>query len=352
MAKKTRSSTGAKTAARPGWQRGQTNSPSRSAVRLSAAHRIVVLHGPETYLRSLYTDQLREALTAAHGDVEAVRHAGAQARVADVLDDCRSFGLMGQHKLVIVDEADQFVSAETRPALERYAFSPADNATLLFRSDTWRAGNLDKAIAKIGVVLKCELLGFGQAAAWAQRRAEKAHGAAIESTAVEALLERVGMDLGRIDAELAKLSAMTAGKPITRELVRAAVGMTREEEVWVIQSRLLGGGAEKAIRAVREALGPSKQPEAMVSFAMIDLARKLHTAARLLRAGIPEMQVSRQAKIWGEAQPAILAAARRADPDAAADLLDSAIESDAQSKTGRADPALALELLAVRFASL
>jgi len=85
---------------------------------------------------------------------------------------------------------------------------------------------------------------------------------------------------------------------------------------------------------------------------MIDLARKLHSAAHLLQAGSPDMQVARQVKIWGEGQRTILAAARGARPDRLADLLDTAIEIDAKSKTGRTNPPIALETLAVRFASL
>lgn len=319
---------------------------------LTADHRIVVLHGKEAFLRSLYADQLRDALTEAFGEVESLRFPGASAMLADVLDECRSFGLMQQHKLVTVDEADKFVTAQTRPALERYAANPVDSATLLLRSDGWRPGKLDKAIAKVGVVIKCAPLASAQASAWAERRSVKRHDCAIDSAAVTALLERVGVDLGRIDAELAKLAAMSMGKPITAELVRQAVGLTREEEVWAIQSRLIGRDASIAIRAVRDALGASKQPTVLVSFAMIDLARKLHASARLMRAGTPDMQVARRVKVWGEAQRAILSAAHRADPEILADLLDESVEADAKSKSGRTDPHLALERLAIRFASI
>jgi DNA polymerase III subunit delta len=338
MAKK-RSSTGARSA-----------TSSRTAP--TADHRIVVLHGKEAFLRSLYADQLRDALAQAYGEVESIRFPGASATLADVLDECRSFGLMQQHKLVTVDEADKFVSAQTRPALERYAANPVDSATLLLRSDGWRPGKLDKAIAKVGVVIKCAPLEYAQAAAWAERRSVKRHDCAIEPTAVKTLLERVGVDLGRLDAELAKLAAMAMGQPITPELVSQAVGLSREEEVWAIQSRLIGHDPSIAIRAVREALGASKQPTVLVSFAMIDLARKLHASARLMRAGTPDMQVARRVKVWGDAQRAILSAAHRADPDTLADLLDESVQADAKSKSGRTDPKLALERLAIRFASI
>lgn len=323
-----------------------------SAARPTAEHRVVVLHGKEAHLRALHSEALRRELEDAFGEVETIRFAGEKATIAEVLDECRSYGLMQQHKLVIVDEADKLVKAETRAAMERYAESPVETATLLLRSETWRPGNLDKKIAKVGVLVKCEALKFAEAATWAQRRAEKQHGARIDARAVEALIERVGTDLGRIDSELAKLAAMTPDGAITVDLIRQAVGLTREEEVWVIQSRLIGGGPEQAIRAVREALGPSKQPEVLVSFAMIELARKLHAAARMLRAGAPERQVMSQVRLWGDSSRPILAAARSTDPERLADLLRDSVENDAKCKTGQTEPALALEELAIRFASL
>lgn len=323
-----------------------------AAARPTAEHRIVVLHGKESHLRSLHSDVLRRELEEAFGDVETIRFGGDRATIAEVLDECRSYGLMQQHKLVIVDEADKLVKAETRPAMERYAASPVETATLLLRSDTWRPGNLDKAIAKVGAIVKCDTLKFAEAATWTQRRAEKQHGAKIDSRAVETLLDRVGTDLGRLDSELAKLAAMAPDGVIRVELIRTAVGLTREEEVWVIQSRLIGGGAEQAIRAVRDALGPSKQPEALVSFAMIELARKLHASARLLRSGVNERQVMSQVRIWGDASRPILTAARSSDPGDLADLLRDAVDIDAKCKTGQTEPALAFEELAVRFASL
>ena len=336
-----------KTFRSPGGGRAQAGS-----VRLSADHRVVILHGKEAHLRSLHTDTLRAALSERYGEFETIRFAGADAPLADVLDECRSLGLMQQHRLVLVDEADRFVSADTRPALERYAQSPSDSATLVLRAGAWRPGKLDKAVARVGAVVKCEALSTADAAVWTRRRAEKRHGATLDAAAIGALIDRVGVDLGRLDAELAKLAAMADGATVTADLVRQSVGLTREEEVWAIQGRVLSGSPGPALTAVREALGPSKQPAALVSFALIDLARKLHTASVLLRRGAPDMQVSRQAKIWGAAQRPILAAARRAEPMALADLLAAAVETDAHCKTGRAEPARALELLALRFASL
>lgn len=316
--------------------------------------RIVVLHGKEAFLRSLRTADLRAALEAAHGAIEQARFDGASAQAADVLDECRSFGLMQQHKLVIVDDADEFVKEGTRPLLERYAEAPAEHATLVLRADTWRPGKLDKLVEKVGAVVKCEPIGREQAIKWAVGRAAKRWQATLDPAAAELLVERLGADLGRIDSELAKLGAASAGPggAIGVELVRELVGLTREDEVWPLQGVLVRGDAEAALQGLTQLVQVSRQDPYFLSFVFIDLARKLHTTARLLRAGANPWQAAGKAKIWGEAKDAIVDAARRADPDALADLLDDAVESDARCKSGLADPMRSLEALAVRFASL
>src|SRR5207253_8118234 len=66
---------------------------------------------------SIYTLSLHDALpicellTKAHGEIDSFRFDGASASAAEVLDECRTFGLMRQQKLVIVDNADALLKS-------------------------------------------------------------------------------------------------------------------------------------------------------------------------------------------------------------------------------------------------
>jgi len=319
---------------------------------LTSACRVVVLHGKETHLRSLRTEELREALEAEFGAVDRIRFDGSKAPVADVLDECRSMGLMQQHRMVVVDEAEKFVAGDARPVLERYAAGPSPDATLVLRTETWRKGKLDQLIEAVGVISKCDEVGAGEAAGWCRGRAEKRHGVTMQAPAARALVARVGADLGRLDAEVAKLaSAAGPGGEVTTDLVDELVGRSREEVIWVIQAAMASGDPDQAGRAVRDALGPWRHPEALVSFALMDLGRKLHTASSLLRQGASPVEAREAAKIWGEDRETIVAAAKRVSPNAAARLLNEAVAADVALKTGAPDPARRFERVALRFAS-
>lgn len=325
--------------------------PAEAARPLDASCRVVLLHGPDDFLRAEYTAKLKEALQAIHPDLDTLRFEGAAAKAADVLDECRSFGLMRQHKLVIVEQADQLVKEANRPLFEKYAESPAEDATLVLRADKWYPGNLDKLIAKVGSVIKCDEVSEPQALNWSIARAKKRHDATLEPDAARLLIERVGAQLGRIDSELAKLAtAAGPGGSITREAVAAAVGATREEEAWAIQQTLLSGDTEATLRQLRDIIEVSRQSEAAVSWAVIDLLRKLHAASAGLRAGRKPFDLIKALKLWGPSADTVMNAARQVEPDRARRLFLAAVEADTRQKTGLSDPLRSLESLVVGLA--
>ncbi|MEO1583161.1 MAG: DNA polymerase III subunit delta [Planctomycetota bacterium] len=332
--------------------------PAAAGPMLDPASPLVVLHGKQTFLRADYTQQLKAKLLDTHGDLETLHFDGLTTPVAEVLDECRSFGLMQQHKLVVVDNADQLIKGDARPLMERYAESPVEAATLMLRCDTWNRGNLDKLITKAGgEIVKCEDVSPQQALAWATARAVEAHGATLPRDAAQLLVERVGGDLGRIDSELGKLAieAPPAGKgkvpTIGAEQVAELVGMTREEVVWTIQELILTAGPEELLTQLRTILGNSKQDQTVVTFfAAMDLCRKLHAAARGFEQRMNPADIAKRLKLWGPSRDAILGIARRLDAREASELLSLAVDADRKSKSGLGKPSRMLECLTLEVA--
>lgn len=331
---------------------------SKETAEINAETRIAVFHGADPFLQAERVRQLREALQQAHGEegVDVFSFDAQSASVAEVLDECRSFDLMQRHKLVVVENADKLVAGDNRPLVERYAAAPSDNATLALKAGKWNRGNLDKLIEKVGAIVKCEPPSPQQAMGWAGARARKRHHADIDRDAAAALVERVGADLGRIDTELAKLASAAPGGAgetprITVDLVRELVGRTREDEVWSIQSAIATGDPGVALRAVRDAIRIARHPETLVAFACVDLAKKLHALAHLLRQGVPGIPAARRAGFWKDPD-AFVPLAKRASTESLADALAAAVELDRRSKTGLSDAEAACERMAVRLATL
>jgi len=327
---------------------------------LDASMRVVVLHGKELFLLWERTRQLAEALREAHGDIGTFRFDGASTSVSQLMDELQSFGLLEPHKLVILDDADRFLAAEPkRRALERYAEKPEQAATLLLRSSQWRPGNLDKIVASVGTVMACEAVSDQKAASWCVERIRRRHEATISPEAAALLVERIGSDLGRLDGELAKLAAAagtgTPGAPgpaVTPELVREMVGLSREEEAWLIQEVLLSGDAGVAIRKARELMELSRAAPQQLSWGISELARKLHEAAAMRESGRGDGEIAAALRLWGASRSAILAAAKRRDARSFAADLHRAVDLDYRLKRGRAGrPARAIEAVAAGSAA-
>jgi len=356
--------------------------------------RIIVLYGKDSLRIRDWTNRLIDALNARHGEIQRFDYDGTMTEPATVLDELRSYGLLQQHKLVVLDNAAQFL-AETkggaaaasassagdddgddafdddgdeefdegpvapsggrqrtpRQLMEAYAEKPVEDATLLMRAETWRPGKLDKLVAKVGAVLKFEPPSDPEAVDWIAGDGAARHEVKVNKNAAELLVEKLGPSLDRLNVELAKLASFVGpGKTITRELVVEMVGMSREEEAWIIQEAVASGDPRKAITKLRELLEISRHSQVPLMWAVIDLVRKLHASSALLRQGMDEWTVAKQVGIWGDGRQSILSAARKLDPGALAQLLRDAVRADQKMKSGRAEPTRSLEVMALRIA--
>ena len=324
----------------------------------SADMRVVVLHGKDAFLRLERGRQLEAALQERFGGVDRMDLDGTNAALADVLDNLRTPGLFAGHKLVVLENAEAFMGAEDRRrAMERYAENPCAEATLLMRcASGWRPGNFDKLVAKVGAVIKCDSPTPMEAVKWCAARSLRRHQAEMEPAAAELLVEKLGPDLGRLDAELGKLAA-AAARPgagttkVTRAIVQEFTGLSREEQAWEIQGPVLEGKADAALIKLDELLRVSRVPEVMIGWSLVDLARKVHDASSLLSQGESEGAVAKALKLWGPASSSVVRAGRRIKPAAAARLFRMAVETDRATKNGTApEPARAFEGLMVQLA--
>lgn len=360
--------------------------PAKS-VELDASVRVLALHGPEDAIKKEKIDGLLAALEAEHGEVQRFSFDGKIATLADVFDEVRGYSLMGGYKLVVVDPADDFVKAHREP-LERYAQNPVDHATLVLRAGNWHRGNLDKYIAKVGAVIKCEPPKPAEAVARLVARAKNIHGLTLDRPAAQLLVDRLGVHLTRLETELDKLAAMagalspkgrslkaSGGGGIDRAMVEAAVGKSSDEKAWEVQESVLaamapppaygrpapgnggrnsggasGGGA--IVEKVRELIDLGGQPEVLVMYFVADLARKLAVGGQMRAAGESDAAIGKALKLWGPRQRTFMDVLRSVGPDGGAALLDKALTADARSKSGFGPAGRNLEGLCVQMADV
>lgn len=326
---------------------------SRKADAVSAETRILVLHGPEQMVMAEHMDALKAAITKAHSDYEVFRFDGKSATLSDVFDELRGYSLMSTYKLVVIDEAEPFVKAH-RAALERYAESVVDHATLVLRTPAWHKGNLDKLIAKVGAVIKCEPPKPADAARWLVERSQSHHATELKPNAASALVDRVGPHLMLLDAELGKLAVMSETGVIDLKLVDSAVGQSSDAKAWVMQEPLLAGMARRsampALEMVRELIDLAGHDPVPVTWAVIDLCRKLSVAWAMKASGQSDQAISKAMRLWGGQVRPFMDVVRKLDAASATRLMQLSLESDARTKSGLGQARRNLEALCVSLA--
>ncbi|HWB21047.1 MAG TPA: DNA polymerase III subunit delta [Phycisphaerales bacterium] len=339
------------------------------SVTIDATMRIVALVGEDAYLLGYHSRKLAELLRAKYGEIQEFHFDGTSASLAEVLDELRSLSLMQTHKLVTVDSADVFLKAggdeeeesepsgkggaSKRAALERYAASPVEDATLLLRASTWRPGNLDKLIAKVGMVIKLQSPDDAGAIVWCVERCKKQYGVEIDRAAAEKLVRLIGPELAMLDTELGKLANFAGGtgaKKIETGHVDQMVGMSREDQAWAIQSAVLSGDSKRAVEKLRELLTVSRVDIVPLTWSIMDLLRKVHAAGRLQQEGMNPGMIAKELKLWGDAVQGVLNAGKRVKPETSAQLLRAAVETDQHNKSGVGEPERNLEVLTQRVA--
>jgi DNA polymerase-3 subunit delta len=316
---------------------------------------MVILHGKEPFLMSRYTSDLEQALEEEHGEIERVVFDGETTDLASVLDEVRTFDLLMRHKLVILDSADVFLAAKgsdnklTRKAMERYTESPVSTATLLLRATSWRPGNLDKAVSKIGLVYKLQPYNETDTMRWCVARCKKEHGCTLDPQGAQLLVQRIGLSLTHLDNELGKLSAKVAPEnAISKDDVIELVGLSREEQAWEIQSVLLTGNENASITKLCELLDVSKQPRELLMWSVVDLTRRLSAAASMIASGSSSGEIRKTLKLFGDGGNRLLTVAKRRTATQLANLFTEAVAVDARTRNGLLDGRRGLEALALR----
>ncbi len=317
---------------------------------LGADCRIVLLIGKDLFVRAESTKILRESLEKQHGEVDVMTFDGAASTPAEILDECRSFGLIARHKLLIVDDAERVVKEHSRDLFERYADDPSEGATLVLRSDKLVPGNLGKKVEKVGTVISCEPPTRDMAIKWVLKECKQRHDIGIDPAAATLLVDQIGPTQAHLDTEMAKLAVAACGSPsITTDLVTQFVGKTRDEDVWQVQRTVLHASNAGRIESIRYAINVLRQPPTLVLFALTDLARKLHVISRGSKSGARPDVVRKAAKLWGPGGDELMSLGASLDWRRATAIYRGCVEADRRAKSGLGDAARSAELMSMRF---
>ena len=252
----------------------------------SAAHPVYVVATAERLLRNIALEGILSTIGEEMDTLGATRVDGDRAELAEVLDELRTLSLLGGRRVVVVDDADAFISAN-RKTLEDYCAAPAPEGTLVLLCNTMPANTrLFKIVNKIGSVVRPEVPKGRRVLSWVQNRARTPHGKRLSGPAAQRLLDYVGGSLGALDAELSKLVTYIGDRDeITPSDVAALTGRHREEKVFAVTDALDVGDVAGALGHWQQVLATDRAAPARALAGLAWSVRRLLEVSRQWRDG-------------------------------------------------------------------
>ena len=264
---------------------------------------VYAVFGDDAFLRREAIDAIRRANLPGDDDALSVaRFAGEHASLADVLDEVRTLPFFAKRRVVLVENADPFVSAH-RKELEGYVEHPSGSGALVLSVKTWPGNTrLAKLTEKAGVAVDCKGPNDRTLLPWIVHLAKSRFGVTLDPEAAGLLLELVGPEVGLLVGELDKLSVYVGGKgKVRRDDVARTVGAGRIETIWKVLEAATTGRGDLALELLDRLVTAGEAPAPLLA-AMTTSLLKVYQAGRLRRlrvdlreacaaAGIPPFAV-------------------------------------------------------------
>lgn len=224
---------------------------------------VVAVFGSETYLRQRVVDAVSDQVVGSNpdDDMAVVRFPGKTTDLVTVLDELRMVSMWGDRRLVVIEDADDFVKNH-RAGLEKYVQAPAKKSVLVLMVNSWPSNTkLAKAVAQVGLDLDCGPLKPADLVRWIPDQARSVHQRDISRDAAQLLVELVGTDLTQIEQELAKLATFVGDQQgIGVEDVRKLVGGWKAETTWGMLDAIREGNVDLAMHLLDKLLTEGEHP--------------------------------------------------------------------------------------------
>ena len=312
---------------------------------------MVVLGGSEPSLKHSAVVAMCEIVLGADDDgASLTRFAGKDADLTTVRDELLTVSMWGDCRVVLVDEADEFISAH-RAGLEQYLQKPAKKSVLILDVSSWRSNTrLAKAVAKAGFFLDCSPLKGGALLRWTQETARDQYGKQLTRDAAVLLTELAGSSLGLLEQEISKLVSYVGDQArIGVEDVRTLVGGWKAETTWTMIDALRTDNLGLALECLEKLLVAGEASQRILG-GINSVFRKLVNATELARQGVSLNAALAQAGVFYRDVESSNRYLRRIGRPKAELLLSRLLEADGNLKGGsRLPERLQLEQLLVHL---
>lgn len=232
--------------------------------RQSEPQSVYVVFGDEEFLVQQVREELVQLLIGEVDPTYAVSvYDLERASWPSICNDLHTLPFLSPRRVVVVEQADAFVSAH-RSELEKYVAKPAPG-TLILLTKSWVSTTKLAKLIPDAATISCKTPRLGQLPAWCVQRAKTIYKKRLDPQAAERLVEYCEPSLGLLDQELAKLATFVfPADSISRDDVERLVGRSRGAETFKIFEALAQGQPARAMHILQQQLAEGHEPMALL----------------------------------------------------------------------------------------
>lgn len=215
---------------------------------------VYVLLGDDGFLLEHHRRHITEQLIGQADAQLCVATFEALAELPAVLAELRTLPFLAPRRVVIVRDADAFVSAN-RQELEDYLQDPSPTGSLILAVSSWNsATRIAKLVKSIGQIIICSVEDRQDLSTWIGQQASK-RGKKMDPAAAAALQEHAGRDLALLQNEIEKLSLYVGDRPsITAEDIAVVTVSSMGPESFALTNAMTAQKPAAALAALEDAM--------------------------------------------------------------------------------------------------
>lgn len=315
-----------------------------------------LFEGEEDYLKEEALKKLKKKIISSeYEDFNYERLSGANISAGQIIESANTFPLQAKRRLVVVEEVDK-LSDEDQRALSRYLDSPAGTTCLVCTAEKLdKRKRLYKTFLEKSKVVSFYPLWEGEVIAWIKGKIEKER-KKISSQALLYFKDRVGNDLREVNSEIEKLVLYTHPKRvIEKKDVEEAVGEGKGTGVFDLTKAVREKALSRALFILCRLLERGEEPMRVHSL----ITREMRI---LLRIKEKEEKISSReacsiifrprsyySQFYTNIAVEYIQAVRKFSLSQLITAFKYLVETEASIKTGREEPAIAIERMILRI---
>jgi DNA polymerase-3 subunit delta len=255
---------------------------------------LYVVHGDEAFLRRLTIEAIRTR-TVGDDDSAVSVFPGDKAEFAAVFDELMSAPFFAPKRVVVVADADPFVTRYRSLLEKKVAGELPSTGLLILDVRTWPSNTRLAKLVDDVIVCKAPTKALP---GWVVKRTRDRHGKEIPAAAAELLVELVGPEMGLLDQEIEKLAIYVGDRQrIEAADVDKLVGSSRAEDVWKILDLVGQGKPAESLRILQRSLEKGEEPMRLIGLLASQLRKLAQAARRSTTLKMPLSQAIAQAGI-------------------------------------------------------